>query len=157
MNALCLVAIQPTQPGFDTKLLRQYDVLLLLAWAFVSMRGHVLLLFSWADFASSTGLSRSEATDIVGLLHIGTAIGRPIIGILSDRWSRIDIAGVPTVVCGLSCFALWLPAISFGLTAFHAILCGAIVGVFWMASAASEHQILRLRTLMPTDYWPALC
>ncbi|OAL42676.1 MFS general substrate transporter [Pyrenochaeta sp. DS3sAY3a] len=106
-------AIQPYQLGFDTKLLRRQDVVLLLAWAFTSMLGYT-------------------ATDVIGLLNVGTAVGRPVIGIFSDRWSRIDTAGVLTLLCGISCFAFWLPATSFGLTVFFAILCGAIVGVFWM-------------------------
>jgi MFS family permease len=127
-------AILPTQLGFDTKLLRRVEVLLLLAWAFISMFGYVVLLFSLSDFALSIGLSRPQATDIIGLLNIGTAVGRPIIGIASDRWSRIDTAGALTLLCGLSCFAFWLPATSYGLTVFFAILCGAILGVFWMVS-----------------------
>jgi MFS family permease len=127
-------AIRPTQLGFDRKLLRRVEVLLLLAWAFISMFGYVVLLFSLSDFALSIGLSRSQATDVIGLLNIGTAVGRPIIGIASDRWSRIDTAGALTLLCGLSCFAFWLPATSYGLTVFFAILCGAILGVFWMVS-----------------------
>ncbi|KAH7074752.1 major facilitator superfamily domain-containing protein [Paraphoma chrysanthemicola] len=125
-------AIQPTQLGFDTKLLRRYDVILLLIWAFTSMMGYMVLLFSMADFALSIGLSRDQATDVIGILNVGTAIGRPIIGIVSDRWSRIDTAGALTLLCGLSCIVFWLPAMSYGLTLFFAILCGAIVGVFWM-------------------------
>jgi predicted MFS family arabinose efflux permease len=130
-------AIKPTQLGFDTKLLRRYEVLLLLAWAFISMLGYVVLLFSLSDFALSIGLSRAQATDIIGLLNVGTAVGRPIIGILSDRWSRIDTAGTLTLICGLSCFAFWIPATSYGLTVFFAILCGAILGVFWMVSVSN--------------------
>jgi predicted MFS family arabinose efflux permease len=130
-------AIKPTQLGFDTKLLRRYEVLLLLAWAFISMLGYVVLLFSLSDFALSISLSRAQATDIIGLLNVGTAVGRPIIGILSDRWSRIDTAGTLTLICGLSCFAFWIPATSYGLTVFFAILCGAILGVFWMVSVSS--------------------
>ncbi|KAI4609608.1 uncharacterized protein J4E87_011034 [Alternaria ethzedia] len=125
-------AIRPSQLGFDTKLLRRYEVVLLLAWVFISMLGYIVLLFSLSDFALSISLSRSQATDIIGLLNVGTAIGRPIIGILGDRWSRIDTAGALTLLCGLSCFASWLPATSYALTVFFAILCGAIVGVFWM-------------------------
>jgi nitrate/nitrite transporter NarK len=135
--------VRPSQLGFDTRLLRRTNVILLLAWAFVSMLGYVPLLFSLADFALSIGLSRSQATDIIGLLNVGTAVGRPIIGILSDRWSRIDTAGALTLLCGLSCFAFWLPAASYGLTVVFAIICGAIVGVFWMVSDGSgciSHQ-----------------
>ncbi|KAI4192549.1 MAG: hypothetical protein LQ350_008629 [Teloschistes chrysophthalmus] len=124
--------VRPSQLGFDTKLLRRDDVMLLLAWIFISMLGYVTLLFSLSDFALSIGFSRAQATDVIGFLNVGTAVGRPLIGILSDRWSRIDTAGVLTLLCGLSCFAFWLPAISLGLTVFFAIICGAIVGVFWM-------------------------
>jgi predicted MFS family arabinose efflux permease len=131
-------AIKPSQLGFDTKLLRRYEVILLLAWAFTSMFGYVVLLFSLSDFALSIGLSRAQATDIIGLLNVGTAVGRPFIGILGDRWSRVDTAGALTLLCGLSCFAFWIPATSYGLTVFFAILCGAILGVFWMVSVTRK-------------------
>jgi MFS family permease len=129
--------IQPHQLGFDLTLLQRYDVILLLAWASISMLGYVVILFSLSDFALSIGLTRAQATDIIGLLNVGTAVGRPVIGILSDRWSRIDTAGILTLLCGISCFAFWLPATSFGLTVFFAIICGAIVGVFWMVREIS--------------------
>ena len=142
--------IKPTQLGFDTKLLQRYEVVLLLAWAFTSMFGYVVLLFSLSDFALSIGISRSQATDIIGLLNVGTAVGRPFIGILSDRWSRIDTAGALTLLCGLSCLAFWLPATSYGLTVFFAILCGAILGVFWMVSDVNARETLA-ETLAETD------
>ncbi|KZM18318.1 uncharacterized protein EKO05_0006803 [Ascochyta rabiei] len=132
--------IRPPQLAFDTKLLRRYDVWLLLAWAFASMLGYVVLLFSLPDFALSIGFSRAQATDLIGFLNLGTTVGRPIIGIVSDKWSRIDTAGSLTLLCGLSCFAFWLPATSYGLTVFFAILCGAIVGVFWMVVSLSLLQ-----------------
>ncbi|CAN9378188.1 unnamed protein product [Alternaria alternata] len=91
-------AIRPSQLGFDTKLLRRYEVLLLLAWIFISMLGYVVLLFSLSDFALSIGLSRSQATDMIGFLNVGTAVGRPLIGVLSDRWSRVDTAGALTLL-----------------------------------------------------------
>jgi MFS family permease len=124
--------IRPSQLGFDAQLLHRYEVMLLLAWAFISMLGYVVLLFSLSDFALSIGLTRAQATDVVGLLNVRTAVGRPIIGVLSDRWSRIDTAGVLTLLCGLSCFVLWLPATSSALTVVFSTICGAIVGVFWM-------------------------
>jgi MFS family permease len=126
--------IKPTQLAFDVKLLRRYDVVLLLLWAFISMFGYITLLFSLSDFALSIHLSREQGTDIVGFLNLGTAVGRPIIGIFSDRFSRANTAGVLTLICGLSCFAFWLPATTFGLSVFFSLLCGAILGVFWMVS-----------------------
>jgi len=128
-------AIQPPQLGFDVRLLRRYDVILLLLWVFTSMLGYVVLLLSFSDFALSLGLSHTQATDLIGFLNIGTALGRPLIGILSDRWSRIDTAGALTLLCGLWCLAFWVPAM---LTVFFVLVCGAIVGVFWMVSCSSD-------------------
>lgn len=136
--------IKPTQLAFDLTLLRQYNVVLLLLWAFVTMFGYIALLFSLSDFALSIGLSSDEATDIVGFLNLGTAIGRPIIGIISDRFSRVNTAGVLTFSCGIICFAFWIPATTFGLTVFFSLLCGATLGVFWMASTNHWLSILEL-------------
>ena len=124
--------IKPTQTVLDFKLLRHRPVLLLLLWAFVSMFGYITLLFSLPDFALGIGLSRDQATDIVGLLNIGTAVGRPVIGLIIDRFSRVPTAGALTFLCGIICFALWIPTTSFSLTMVFSILCGAILGVFWM-------------------------
>jgi len=126
--------VRPSQLAFDVSLLRRPEVVLLLLWVFVSMFGYVALLFSLSDFAIAIGLSREQATDIVGLLNIGTAVGRPLIGAASDRYSRTATAGMLTLACGMLCFAVWVPASSFAATAAFAVPCGAIVGVFWMVS-----------------------
>lgn len=124
--------IRPPQLAFDTSLLARYEVRLLLAWSFVTMLGYITLLFSLSDFALSIGISEQRATDIIGFLNIGTAVGRPIIGIASDKSDIFDVTGVLTLTCGLSCFAFWIPTQSYGLLVFFAILSGAILGVLWM-------------------------
>lgn len=84
-------------------------------WSY-SMLGYITLFFSMSDFALSIGVSSQRATDLTGFLNIGTAVGRPIIGIASDRLDRFDVAGALTFICGLSCFAFWIFAQSHGLT-----------------------------------------
>lgn len=99
------------------------------------MFGYITLLFSLSDFALSIGLSCDETTNIVGFLNLSTAVGRPIIGFISDRYARVNTAGVLTFSCGIICFAFWMPATTYSLTVFFSLLCGAFLGVFWMASA----------------------
>lgn len=155
--------INPTQIALDFKLLRQEAVVLLLLWAFVSMFGYIALLFSLSDFAIEVGLSRNQATDIVGFLNIGTAVGRPIIGLVSDRVSRVKTAGTLTFACGVICFALWIPATSFGLMIFFSVVCGAILGIFWMVRyfsvflAFAQHQHLGVTLTDLTDYRSFVC
>jgi len=124
--------IRPPQLGFDTKLLRRPDVLLLLFWGFSSMLGYITLLYSLSDFSRFVGLTKSEAASITAYLNLGTAIGRPLIGVASDRIGRMEVAGLLTLFCGITCFAIWIPAASYGVIVFFAILNGGILGVFWM-------------------------
>ncbi|KAJ9667858.1 hypothetical protein H2201_002044 [Coniosporium apollinis] len=124
--------IKPPMRGFDVKLLRRPTVLLLLTWGFVSMLGYMTLLYSLPDFARSIGLSPSQAASTAAFLNLGTAVGRPLIGFMSDRFGRIRVAGLATAVSGLSVFTFWLPAETYGLTVFYSLLNGAVLGVFWM-------------------------
>jgi MFS family permease len=124
-------SIKPAMHPFDVKLLRQGNVIYLLSWGFFSMLGYIVLIYSLSDFARSIGLPSSQASKITGFLNLGTAVGRPIIGVLSDRYGRIKVAGLVTLACGLSIFAIWIPANSYGVTVLFAIISGAIIGVFW--------------------------
>jgi nitrate/nitrite transporter NarK len=126
--------IKPPQLGFDTKLLRRYNVFLLLAWGFLSMLGYITLLYSLPDFSGSIGLSKTQAAAISAYLNLGTAIGRPAIGFVSDKLGRIEVAGVLTCFCGVTCFAIWIPAKDYAVAIVFAILSGAVVCVFWMVS-----------------------
>ena len=125
-------SIKPPQRGFDRKLLRRYDVFLLLSWAFISILGYTSILYSLSDFARSIGLSADKAAAVTALLNLGTAIGRPFVGLASDYYGRMETAGVLTLVCGIMCFAIWLPATSYGVTILFVLVVGAIFGIFWM-------------------------
>ncbi|KAJ9604612.1 hypothetical protein H2200_010726 [Cladophialophora chaetospira] len=130
--------IQPKQRPFDLDLVCRFDVLLLLSWAFLSMLGYIPLLYSLPDFAISIGLSRQQATQVNALLNMGTAIGRPLIGVASDRFGRFGVATTLTLTCGLLCFIIWIPASSYAVTVVFGILSGAILGVFWMVGTRAR-------------------
>ncbi|KMP05131.1 hypothetical protein CIRG_04812 [Coccidioides immitis RMSCC 2394] len=138
-------AIQPPQRGFDTKLLRRTDVLLVVSWAFVSMFGYMTLLYSLPDYARSIGLSKPQAASVNAMLNLGTAIGRPLIGISSDRFGRVQVAGSLTFFCGIICFAIWLPGTLYGVLILFALLCGGMLGVFWV----SRIKLIRYQAIGP--------
>jgi MFS family permease len=98
----------------------------------------MMLLFSLPDFARSIGLSAKQASVVNAILSLGTAIGRPLIGFASDYFGRIDVAGVLTCLCGIFSLLLWLPATSYGLLLFFALITGGIYGVFWMVLMSSS-------------------
>lgn len=139
--ATCLIrnrnaVIRPPMRAFDTGLLRRLPVVLLLSWGFFSILGYMTLLYSLPDFARSIGLSKTQAAATAAYLNLGTAVGRPIVGIISDRFGRIRVAGIVTFLNVVTVFAIWLPADSYGVTVFYALVNGAILGVFWMVRQA---------------------
>ena len=125
--------IDPTIRGFDFRLLRRPRALLLLSWAFVFMFGYVTLLYSLPAFARSIGLSDQQAANLSVFMNVATAIGRPLVGILSDRFGRMEVTGIVTLACGIATLAIWLPSTSYGVTIFFALFTGGILGVVWPA------------------------
>lgn len=138
--------VRPKQRPFDRDLVCHRSVLWLLAWAFMSMLGYITLLYSLSDFSLSINLDRTKATNITALLNLGTAFGRPCIGVVSDRLGRFEVATGLTFLCGLTCFALWVPATSYALTIIFALVSGAVLGVFWVVSSPNFVQLKILLT-----------
>ena len=131
--------VQPKQRPFDMNLVNRREVLFLLAWVFFSMLGYITLLYSLSDFALSLGLSQGQATQVTAFLNMGTALIRPFIGVASDRFGRFEVATGLTLLCGVLCLVVWIPANSFGVTVFFAISSGGILGVFWMVLTPLVH------------------
>lgn len=103
--------VKPPQLGFATHLLRQYECLLLMSWAFVNLLGYMVILYSVSSYATQVvGLSQYEASILTAILNLGTAIGRPCVGFASDTFGRVQTTAVLTLICGLSVFAIWVPA-----------------------------------------------
>lgn len=125
-------AIQPTIRGFDWRLLKRLPVFLLFAWGFTSMLGYMTLLYSLPDFSKSIGLSDTQAAATSAFLNLGSAVGRPLVGLLSDRYGRVEVAALVTFFNTIAIFAIWLPARSYAVTVVYAVISGAMLGVFWM-------------------------
>lgn len=125
--------VKPPQLGFASHLLKRYDCLLLLSWAFVGLMGYMVLLYSLSSYAvQAAHLTQSQAGLLTAVLNLGTGIGRPLIGLASDRFGRIQVAAVLTCFNGLFIIAVWIPATSYGLLIFFSLIAGASLGTFWM-------------------------
>ena len=107
--ASCLVRdrnkfIRPNQHPFDVRFFKRYDVWLLLAWGFFVLLGYMTYIYSLPDFALSLGASQSTASITAILINLSTAIGRPLTGLISDRYGRITTALVCTFINGVGSF-----------------------------------------------------
>jgi MFS family permease len=145
------VAVGSRHKGFDFKLLKRPEFLLLQAWSYFSMLGYTSVIFSAAAYAVSIKLTAKQGALVSAILNLGQAIGRPIIGLISDRYGRLNVASVCTLACGLCCFAFWIPAEAapskMGLLTFFAIVGGALAGTFWCTIPAVSAEIVGLKDL----------
>lgn len=89
----------------------------------------------------------SQGSVVAALLNLGQGLGRPVVGIFSDTVGRINIAFLSTLLCGVLCFAIWLPAKIYGVLIFFAILDGTVAGVFWTTIAPVGAEVVGLKEL----------
>ncbi|EAW10654.1 putative MFS transporter (Mch2) [Aspergillus clavatus NRRL 1] len=133
--------------AFHLPLLKRPEFLLFLAWGIFTMLGYVALLFSVANFALSVGLSPHQGSIVSALLNLGQGLGRPLVGMFSDKLGRINIATFLSFCCGLFCLVIWTFARSMGVVCFFAVLVGTVAGTYWATCTPVAAEILGLRDL----------
>ncbi|KAL4759088.1 MCT family MFS transporter [Aspergillus foveolatus] len=133
--------------AFHFPLLKRPEFLLFLGWGIFSMLGYVAILFSMSNFAVSVGLSAHQASIISALLNLGQGLGRPFVGMFSDKLGRINIATFLSFLCGVFCLLIWTFARSMGLVSFFAVLVGTVAGTYWATVAPVLAEIIDLKDL----------
>ena len=140
-------AVGARHKAFDVQLLQRPEFLLLQGWSILSMLGYTALLFSLPNYAASIGLSPSQGSIIGAFMNLGQMLGRPVMGLISDRYGRINIATGLSFLCAIFCFAFWIPAKGMGLLSFFAIVGGALSGTFWATIAPVGAEVVGLQDL----------
>ncbi|KAL3478300.1 major facilitator superfamily domain-containing protein [Aspergillus californicus] len=126
------------------RLLTNPSFLLYLAWGFFSILGYIALLFSLASYATASGMSSNTGSLASALLNLGQALGRPLVGALSDRFGRVEIASLASAFCGLLCMLFWPFASDRGSLFGFSILAGLGAGTIWAAAAAIAAELVGL-------------
>lgn len=113
-----------------------------------SMIGYFVALYSLAAFASSAlEFSQKQASTLQSILAAGQMLGRPLCGFLLDLVGRHPCTITIQVLAGLTCFAFWLPARSFGLLVVFAITQGLLGGTIWSSVAPISAEVVGIRDL----------
>jgi MFS family permease len=139
--------IMPSQLSFDVSLFKRPEFLLLLGWGCFSMLGYVDLVFIMAPYAESVGLSAQKASIVTSMVMLGMAIGRPLVGLTSDKLGRMNIALVLTFFTGLICLVFWVFAKTYAPLIVFALLCGAVCGTFWATISPVCAEVVGLKHL----------
>lgn len=105
-------------------------------------------LYSIAIFATDgLGLSQAYGAIVQSLLAAGLMVGRPLAGLILDKFGRINIAIVLSILNGVACCAIWLPARSFATLAVFAFIQGGVGGAVWSAATPVAASIVGVKHL----------
>jgi MFS family permease len=105
-------------------------------------------LYSIAIFATDgLGLSQAYGAIVQSLLAAGLMVGRPLAGLILDKFGRINIAMVISILNGIACCAIWLPARSFAVLAVFAFIQGSAGGAVWSAATPVAVSVVGLKEL----------
>jgi MFS family permease len=160
VNGICAALMKdrndmakPNQKAFDLSLLRRVEFLLLIGWAFLSTFGYTVVLFSLPNNAISIGLTAHQGAVTGALANLGMAVGRTIVGYLSDSLGRVNVAVGATFLCGIFCFCIWTSASTYGQLLAFAVLGGTVCGTYWAVRPRSFNSChLRMLRVVAADY-----
>ncbi|KAJ5121698.1 Major facilitator superfamily domain general substrate transporter [Penicillium atrosanguineum] len=151
VNTTCVLLIRDRNKkvkvanvAIDIALFKSTQFNLLIGFSFFTILGYFILVYSLANYGEEVGLSSSQASLVSGVLNLGQAIGRPLIGYFSDKVGRINIAGFTTFLAGVICLAVWINAENYGVLMFFAIFEGLFAGNFWATIAPLVAEVFGL-------------
>ncbi|RAH51206.1 MFS general substrate transporter [Aspergillus brunneoviolaceus CBS 621.78] len=130
--------------------LTHLEVLLIIIWGTSTDLGFIALLYSLPNYATSIALTPSQGSIASACLNLGLALGRPLMGYLSDRHGRITVSMLTTLVCAVLCLTLWVFLSSYPLLLLFALLAGSVCGTFWGTVAPVLTDVVGLKRLPAT-------
>lgn len=105
-------------------------------------------LYSIALYATDgLGLSQTHGAATQSLLAAGLMIGRPLAGLILDKFGRVNIAVLLSILNGVACCSIWLPARSFAVLAVFAFIQGAAGGAVWSAATPIAASVVGVKDL----------
>jgi MFS family permease len=105
-------------------------------------------LYSIAIFATDgLGLSQVYGAIVQSLLAAGMMVGRPLAGLILDKFGRINIAIVLSIFNGIACCVIWLTARNFATLAVFAFIQGGAGGAVWSAAAPVTASVVGVKDL----------
>ena len=113
-----------------------------------SVLSYFVVLYSLASFATGAlGLSQKQGAALQSILAAGQMLGRPAWGLILDKGGRVNMTALCYIISSLSCLVIWLPARSFGVLAFFALVQGLTGGTIWSSAAPVINRVVGVQDL----------
>lgn len=113
---------------FDAQVLRSVGFWLLVLYLVFCMFGYVVVLYDMANFTTSLGYSAYQGSIASAMVQVGSVLGRPLVGRLSDRFGVISVTAAAYSLCAVFVFAMWIPAKNFATIVAFCVIIGSMMG-----------------------------
>ena len=107
-------------------------VLCLVLWNIIYSFTYTILLFSLSSYATAIGLSYRDGSNVTTVQSVAQTIGRPLLGLCSDKIGRVNTTIVSTLLIALLIFLFWIFVATYAQLLAFAFLAGFLLGVNWV-------------------------
>ncbi|GAB1311157.1 Major facilitator superfamily domain-containing protein [Madurella fahalii] len=151
-------AVGAVHVPFHKALFKRAEFWLFVGWGFFNLMSYVIVVFSIADYAQQVGFTASQGSLAAAIFNLSQGIGRPLIGLASDKLGRINVAALGTLVAGLAAFFIWIFAGTHYAGLIVYVLFGMFAGIVWPCVAPVGAEVVGIQ-LLPAAlsiYWLVL-
>ncbi|EER32518.1 hypothetical protein CTRG_04189 [Candida tropicalis MYA-3404] len=121
----------------DPKIFMTAPFWLLSFFMITCMFGYVIVLYTLANFTTSLGYSGEEGSYVSAMVQVGSAVGRPAVGYIADKYGGVTVSVVVYYVVGIFCLAMWIPTRNLASIIIFALISGSLMGsVYGMIAPA---------------------
>lgn len=124
----------PNQPEvkkptiFNFTLFRSSHFLALGVWYGVGYWSYVICLYTFPAYATSVGLTHSQANNLLAVVNAAQVVGRPALGNFADYAGRTNAAAFACVYTAVLVLGFWRNVTSYGALMALSVLLGLLVG-----------------------------
>ncbi|GMG19930.1 unnamed protein product [[Candida] boidinii] len=111
------------------RVLKIYEVDLIGLWFGLIVIAYIATMYSLSSYCIFIGLTQAQGSHITAIFNGCQGIGRPTIGLTSDKFGRINMSLCLTIVVFILIFAMWTNCKDFVSMVFFGILAGLVTGV----------------------------
>mgnify|MGYP003365231841 CR=1 FL=1 len=114
---------------FSWKIIKKAYVFLIALWFILAFYGYNLMVFTLSSYAVARGMSQHQASSLTAILNGAQCVGRPIMGLIGDRYGHFNVTVCATGILCILMFGFWIPAHTYVQLIFFSIMMGLFVGV----------------------------
>ncbi|KAK1757535.1 major facilitator superfamily domain-containing protein [Echria macrotheca] len=151
-------AVGSVHVAFHLALFKQPEFWLFVGWGFCCIISYTIVVFSITDYALTVGFTAEQGSIVSAIFNLSQGIGRPLIGLYSDKFGRFNVAGLSTLIAGIAALSLWI----FAGRSYAGLIVYSIFGLFagciWPCVAPVGAEVVGLQ-LLPSAlsiYWLVL-